>query len=75
MAKPTYTDADVRLGATTEAKREEQTIVHTHRVIFARPLTRAEQHLFADVLVGFYYKQDTQSWRQNSRHRKQSCGC
>jgi hypothetical protein len=30
-------------------------VVHTHRVRCARPLTRAEQHLFADVLVGFYY--------------------
>ena len=55
MAKPTYTDADVRLGATTEVKREGKTMVHTHRVLFARPLTRAEQHLFADVLLGFYY--------------------
>ncbi len=55
MAKPTYTDADVRIGATTDVKREGQTVVHTHRVIFVRPLTRAEQHLFADVLVGFYY--------------------
>jgi hypothetical protein len=55
MAKPTYTDADVRIGTTTDVKREGQSVVHTHRVIFARPLTRAEQHLFADVLVGFYY--------------------
>src|ERR1043166_10011887 len=55
MAKPTYSDADVRIGATTDVKWEGQTVVHSHRVIFARPLTRAEQHLFADVLVGFYY--------------------
>ena len=55
MAKQTYTDADLRIGATTEVKREGQTVVYTHRMIFARPLTRAEQHLFADVLVGFYY--------------------
>jgi hypothetical protein len=55
MAKPTYTNADLRVGSTTDVKREGQTIVHAHRVIFARPLTRAEQHLFADVLVGFYY--------------------
>jgi len=55
MAKPTYTDADVRMGATTEVTRAGETVVHTHRVIFARALTRAEQHLFADVLVGFYY--------------------
>ena len=55
MAKPTYTDADLRLGATTDVKREGQTVVHTHRVTFARSLTRAEQHLFTDVLVGFYY--------------------
>src|SRR5262245_9044951 len=55
MAKLTYTDADVRLGTKSDVKREGQTVVHTHRVLFARPLTRAEQHLFADVLVGFYY--------------------
>jgi len=55
MAKPTYTDADVRIGVTADVKWEEQTVMHTHQVIFARPLTRAEQHLFADVLVGFYY--------------------
>ena len=55
MAKPTYTDADLRIGATTDVKRERQTVMHTQRVIFARPLTRAEQHLFADILVGFYY--------------------
>jgi hypothetical protein len=55
MAKLTYTVTDLRIGATTDVKREDKTVVHTHRVIFARPLTRAEQHLFADVLVGFYY--------------------
>ena len=55
MAKPTYTVADVRIGATTDVRREDKAVVHTYRVIFARALTRAEQHLFADVLVGFYY--------------------
>ena len=55
MAKPTTTVADLRMGTTTDVKREDKTVVHTHRVIFTRALTRAEQHLFADVLVGFYY--------------------
>ena len=55
MAKRTYTETDLVMGAKTHVKKEDKTIVHTHRVIFTRPLTRAEQHFFADVLVGFYY--------------------
>ncbi|ETW94079.1 MAG: hypothetical protein ETSY1_36435 [Candidatus Entotheonella factor] len=55
MNKPTYTDTDLYLGASTDVKHHDQVIIHTHRLIFARPVTRAEQHLFADVLVGFYY--------------------
>ena len=55
MAKPSYTAADVRLGTVADIRREGETIIHTHRVLFTRPLTRAEQHLFADVLIGFYY--------------------
>ena len=30
MAKPTYTDADVRIGVTADIKRERQRL-HTHR--------------------------------------------
>lgn len=55
MIKPTYTDTDLHLGASADLKQEGQVMVHTHRLIFARPVTRAEQHLLADVLVGFYY--------------------
>lgn len=55
MAKPSYTAADVRIGTVADIRREGETIIHTHRVLFTRPLTRAEQHLFADVLIGFYY--------------------
>ena len=55
MAKRTYTEADLQIGRTADVKREGETVVHTHSVHFARPLTRAEQHLFTDVLVGFYY--------------------
>ena len=55
MAKRTYTEADLSMGVSTDVKKEDKTIVHTHRVIFTRPLTHAEQHFFADVLVGFYY--------------------
>jgi hypothetical protein len=55
MAKQKYTEADLHVGTTTDVKREGKTIVHTHRVIFIRPLTRAEQRFFAEVLVGFYY--------------------
>lgn len=55
MAKQLYTAADLRIGTVADIAREGETIVHTHRVLFARPLTRAEQHLFADVLIGFYY--------------------
>ena len=55
MTKPKYTETDVHIGTITEVKWEGETVVHTHRVSFSRPLTRAEQHLFADVLIGFYY--------------------
>ena len=55
MATPSYTAADVRIGTVADITRAEETIVHTHRVLFARPLSRAEQHLFTDVLIGFYY--------------------
>ena len=55
MAKQKYTEADVHIGTIADVKRAGATLTHTHRVIFTRPLTRAERHLFADVLVGFYY--------------------
>lgn len=55
MTKPTYTETDLHLGASTEVKHDDQVIIHTHHMIFSRPVTRAEQHLLADVLVGFYY--------------------
>lgn len=55
MAKQKYTEADLQVGTITDVKREGETVVHTHRVIFTRALTRAEQHLFTDVLIGFYY--------------------
>ena len=55
MAKQSYTAADVRIGTVADITREGETIIHTHRVLFTRPLTRAEQHLFVDVLIGFYY--------------------
>ena len=55
MAKRTYTEADLQIGRIADVKREGETVAHTHCVHFARPLTRAEQHLFTDVLVGFYY--------------------
>ena len=55
MAKKKYTEADLHIGTMTNVRREGETVVHTHRVRFTRPLTRAEQHFFADVLVGFYY--------------------
>lgn len=55
MAKQTYTAAHMHVSTIADVTREGETVVHTHRLSFARPLTRAEQHLFADVLVGFYY--------------------
>lgn len=55
MAKRTYTEADLQIGRTADVKREGETVTHIHCAHFARPLTRAEQHLFTDVLVGFYY--------------------
>lgn len=55
MAKQTYTEADLHTGTRSKVIREGDITSHTHRVVFARSLTRAEQHLFASVLTGFYY--------------------
>ena len=55
MAKQKYTEAHVHVSTIADVTREGGTVVHTHHLSFARPLTRAEQHFFADVLIGFYY--------------------
>lgn len=40
MATQPYTATDVRLGTVATIVREGGTIVHTHRVLFARPPPR-----------------------------------
>ena len=55
MAKQTYTEADLQIGTKSKISWKSKIALHTHNVIFTRPLTRAEQHLFASILTGFYY--------------------
>lgn len=55
MAKPHYTAADLQIGATATFQTNNGVTTHSHRVRFGRPLTRAEQHLFVDVMIGFYH--------------------
>jgi hypothetical protein len=53
--KRKYTEADIKVSKIAKFVHEGDVISHTHTVIFGRPLTTAERHLFADVLTGFYY--------------------
>lgn len=55
MAKPHYTAADLQIGTTATFQTNNGVTTHSHRVRFGRPLTRAEQHLFVDVMIGFYH--------------------
>ncbi|MEZ4859727.1 MAG: hypothetical protein R3C14_00390 [Caldilineaceae bacterium] len=55
MAKRQYTAADLQVGNSAQFSTSNGVTTHTHQVRFGRPLTRAEQHLFADVLIGFYH--------------------
>ena len=55
MANKQYTAADLQVGTTATFQTDNGITTHTHLVRFGRPLTRAEQHLFVDVLVGFYH--------------------
>ena len=55
MAKKQYTAADLQVGTTATFQINDGITTHTHIVHFGRPLTRAEQHLFSDVMIGFYH--------------------
>lgn len=53
--KVSLTAADLQVGQAAIFQTNNGVTTHTHQVQFARPLTRAEQHLFVDVLTGFYH--------------------
>lgn len=55
MTKTKYTATDLQIGTTARFQNDNGITTHTHRIRFGRPLTRAEQHLFSDVLIGFYH--------------------
>lgn len=55
MAKRQFTATDLQVGQTATFHTSGPITTHTHQVHFGRPLTRAEQHLFIDVLTGFYH--------------------
>ncbi len=45
----------MQISKSAAFERSNGVIAHTHTIQFGRVLTRAEQHFFADVLIGFYY--------------------
>lgn len=53
--KRIYTEADLQINNTAKFIHTDDGVSHTHTVVFSRPLTTAERHLFIDVLMGFYY--------------------
>ncbi len=55
MSKKLFTKDDLVLGTKAQSRVADGIVTHSHIVEFARPLTEAERHLFADVLQGFYY--------------------
>lgn len=54
-AKRVYAEADLQIGLESHTAREQGIITQTHTVVFGRPLTQAERHLFMAVLTGFYH--------------------
>ena len=52
MPKYTLDDLTIRRG---ERSINGDITVHTHTVVFARPLTERERHLFTQMIQGFYY--------------------
>jgi len=52
MSGYTTDDLTIRSG---ERHINGDITVHTHTVIFARPLTERERHLFIQMIQGFYY--------------------
>jgi hypothetical protein len=55
MSERIFSEADLEIGSMSEITKEQDVFTHTHTVVFGRPLTQAERHLFASVLTGFYY--------------------
>ena len=53
--KQIYTKADLQINNSAKFIQTNNGISHTHIVVFSRPLSTAERHLFVDVLKGFYY--------------------
>lgn len=53
MSKRQYTAADLQVGNSAQFDINHSVPPHTHHVYFGRPLTRAEQHLFVDVIARF----------------------
>jgi len=55
MTKKQYTAADLQISKVAEFETVNGITTHTHQIQFGRSLSHAEQHLFADILIGFYY--------------------
>ena len=52
MSGYTTDDLTIRRG---ERSTNGDITVHTHTVVFVRPLTKRERHLFTQMIQGFYY--------------------
>jgi len=52
MSGYTIDDLTIRVG---ERDVTGEVTTHTHTVVFARPLTKDEKHLFTRMIQGFYY--------------------
>jgi len=53
--KKVYTEDDLQIRSTAHIEKIDDVYIHTHTVVFDRPLTQAERHMFIAVLNGFYY--------------------
>jgi hypothetical protein len=54
-AKRVYSKNDLQIGSAGQVAYDQGIFTQTHTVVFGRPLTQAERHLFMAVLTGFYH--------------------
>jgi len=53
--KSTYKIEDLEVGKNAKMIKEGGAVIHSHQVVFGRPLTQAERQLFRAIMDGFYY--------------------
>lgn len=55
MSSKQYAAAALQVSHAAQFETTNGITSHTHKIQFGRSLSHAEQHLFADILIGFYY--------------------